>query len=100
MEKSISNWHGTCYKAFAALIQASSDTDNCSEQLPHDVLIDLAGRFNVWAGNIGAGQQGRASLDYRLREATYIQETVIQTLMYLNESLRKGWSAVSFAVGI
>ncbi|KAL8962236.1 MAG: hypothetical protein Q9193_001328 [Seirophora villosa] len=65
-------------------------TENYSEQLPHHVLIDLAGRFNVWAGNIGAGQQGRASLDYRLREATHIQETVVQMLMYLNESLRKG----------
>lgn len=69
MDQSIRTWHDSCYQAFGALLKASSVDDRYSEQLSHDVLIDLLGRFNVWAGNIGAGQQGRASLDYRLREA-------------------------------
>lgn len=91
MERSIRDWHDTCYEAFAALLSVSSPDTRYSEQLPHDTLVDFIGRFNVWAGNIGAGQQGRASLDYRLREAAYIKEAVIQTLRYLTEAVQEGW---------
>lgn len=91
MAKSIREWHDLCYEAFGALLTASSTNRQYSEQLPNDVLVDLSGRFNVWAGNIGAGQQRRASLDYRLREADYIQQAVIRTLRYLTRSIQKGW---------
>ena len=94
MDQSISILHNTCYEAFGSLLEASSVDEKYSEQLPYNVLIDLLGRFNVWAGNIGAGQQGRASLDYRLREAEYIKEAVLRLLKHLSEAIHDGQSAV------
>ncbi|KAL8708515.1 MAG: hypothetical protein Q9225_007585 [Loekoesia sp. 1 TL-2023] len=97
MDQSIRIWHDICYEAFGTLLKASSVDDRYgySEQLSHDALVDLLGRFNVWAGNIGAGQQGRASLDYRLREAGYIKEAVIRTLQHLSEALEDANSIIS-----
>ncbi|KAL6399891.1 uncharacterized protein AUP68_17300 [Ilyonectria robusta] len=45
-------------------------------------------RFKMWAGNLGAHQAGRASLDHRLREAPHLQESVIYLLKDLSESLQ------------
>ncbi|KAL8827298.1 MAG: hypothetical protein Q9170_007070 [Blastenia crenularia] len=95
MDQPIRIWYDKCYQAFGALLRASSVNTRCSEQVPHDVLVDLLGRFNIWAGNIGAGQQGRASLDYRLREAAYIKDAVVRTLQYLFEALQDITSIVS-----
>lgn len=92
MDNSIRIWHDTCFDAFAALLKVASSTDQYAEQLPYNAIVDLSGRFNVWAGNIGAGQGGRASLDYRLREAEYIKEAVIRTLKHLSEAIQDGQS--------
>lgn len=101
MEQDISDWHDACSRAFGALLRASSTNHNrFSEQLPHRALIDLLGRFNIWAGNIGAGKRGRASLDYRLREAAYIKEAVVQILRSLTESVQEGLSTKNFAVPV
>lgn len=46
------------------------------------------GRFRVWAGNIGAHQVGgRASLDYRLREASDVKSEVVKILEYLKRTV-------------
>ncbi|KAL8934151.1 MAG: hypothetical protein Q9216_006048 [Gyalolechia sp. 2 TL-2023] len=90
MDQSIRSWHDACYAAFGALLEISPIEERYAEQLPHSVLVDLLGRFNVWAGNIGAGQEGRASLDYRLREAAYIKEAVVRTLRHLSEAIQQG----------
>lgn len=52
-------------------------------------------RFKMWAGNLGAHQAGRASLDHRLREAPHLQEQVIYLLKDLSESLQ---DAVAMAI--
>ncbi|KAL8689788.1 MAG: hypothetical protein Q9218_004619 [Villophora microphyllina] len=65
------------------------------DQLSEESLGDLFGRFNVWAGNIGAGGQGQASLDYRLRDASEIKEHIISTLRYIHEALHEESSASS-----
>ena len=50
---------------------------------PHDTgelgLIPAAwedelGRLRMWAANIGAHQTGQSSLDFRLRDSSYIRE--------------------------
>ncbi|KAK5653257.1 hypothetical protein OQA88_9156 [Cercophora sp. LCS_1] len=46
-------------------------------------------RFKMWVGNLGAHQTGRASLDYRLREASHLQEQVIHLLQDASESLQE-----------
>src|SRR4051794_39618294 len=52
-------------------------------------LQDEYGRLRVWAGNIGAHQSGRASLDYRLRDASHIKDQIIRLLDDLQLSLRE-----------
>ncbi|KAL8702927.1 MAG: hypothetical protein Q9201_003907 [Fulgogasparrea decipioides] len=97
MEDFISFWHDLCYKAFDVLDKTLKSNPKYENDFPQEVLSDSSGRFNVWAGNIGAGQQGRASLDYRLREATEVKDHVISTLRYLHETLQETISITSGA---
>jgi hypothetical protein len=53
------------------------------DKLPPSVMQDLLGRFRLWVGNIGAHRRGRASLDYKLREASHIRNRVIELLQSL-----------------
>jgi hypothetical protein len=53
-------------------------------------LNDELDRFKIWSGNIGAHQQGRSSLDYKLREASVIRERVTKLLDDLAESIDDG----------
>ncbi|KAL8725718.1 MAG: hypothetical protein Q9181_006306, partial [Wetmoreana brouardii] len=64
MEDLISFWHDICYKAFDVLGKTLNSNPKYENDFSQEVLGDSFGRFNVWAGNIGAGQQGRARLPY------------------------------------
>lgn len=55
-------------------------------------LIEELGRFRIWSGNIGAHKSGRSSLDYRLRDNTRLERTVLQLLDDLKTSLEDGKS--------
>ncbi|KAH3913620.1 hypothetical protein HBH56_105500 [Parastagonospora nodorum] len=57
-------------------------------KLPASVANDLLGRFRLWVGNIGAHHKGRASLDYKLREASHIRTRVIELLQHLEHDLQ------------
>ncbi|KAI4192679.1 MAG: hypothetical protein LQ350_008597, partial [Teloschistes chrysophthalmus] len=94
MDCSIREWHGTCRNAFNVLLETPPINDEYSKQFSHDSLVDLIGRFNVWAGNIGAGQAGKASLDYRLQEASYIKAAIVQSLQYLAEAIQEAHSII------
>ncbi|KAH6844729.1 hypothetical protein B0I37DRAFT_167460 [Chaetomium sp. MPI-CAGE-AT-0009] len=72
-------------RAFQSLIESIHDADNPGN--PHQRFEDESTRFKMWVGNLGAHQCGRASLDYRLREAPHLQEQVIYLLKDLSESL-------------
>lgn len=61
------------------------DKEHCLE-LPDESLIDAMDRFKIWAGNIGALQSGRASLDYRLGHSDLSME-VLRLLKQLLGSL-------------
>jgi|SRR5947207_606805 len=58
-----------------------------SIDIPTVALEDELGRFRVWAGNIGAVQRGHGSLEYRLREAPLVLESVLKLLDELSNSL-------------
>ena len=94
MEHSIRFWHDKCYETFQRLSEAFENSDEHWVDLPRPALEDFFGRFNVWAGNIGAGQQGRVSLDFRLREASEIKDHVISTLRFLLQALQDGESCL------
>lgn len=56
---------------------------------------DESTRFKMWAGNLGAHQSGRASLDYRLREAPHLHDQVIYLLEDLSQSLQDALQMVN-----
>ena len=53
----------------------------------HVSLLDENGRFRVWTGNISAHRTGRRSLEYRLRDSSNLQSTVISLLRDLLQAL-------------
>ncbi|KAL8806059.1 MAG: hypothetical protein Q9182_001591 [Xanthomendoza sp. 2 TL-2023] len=95
MEDSVRCCHEACYVAFTTLHDALGEGNKYEDELSQEVVADLFGRFNIWAGNIGAAQQGQASLDYRLREASEIKHEVVQLLQCLTKSLHEANSIVS-----
>ncbi|KAK3315568.1 hypothetical protein B0H66DRAFT_502485 [Apodospora peruviana] len=64
--------------------QAGEDPGNCSLQL---AIEDAIGRFQVWAGNIGALQpkSSQKSLEFRLRDAPDIRANIHAALGRLSE---------------
>ena len=80
-----------CFVSFNRLyyVLESEEADNAS-RMHVASIADETGRFNVWAGNIGAHQHGRSSLDYRLRDASQIREEFVKVLQYLRETVDDG----------
>lgn len=118
MSNTIVYWHGICVEHFKNLCEAlisrgqrypllgsslplgianKKGHRTYEQQIPLSLVLDEYGRFNVWAGNIGAHQRGRVSLDHRLREASHIKDQVISLLQYLNEVLKDGKCCICFS---
>ena len=55
-------------------------------------MHDEIGRFRVWLGNVGAHRLGRVSLDYRLRDALHMRESVLDLLKDLDDNIHEGSS--------
>jgi hypothetical protein len=85
--------HGiSCLQSFNRLTSLLQDPDSpFQDQVSPSVVLDELGRFRVWSGNIGALQEGPASLDYRLREASHVRQQVIKLLEDLNIALQEGY---------
>lgn len=60
------------------------------DKLSNAIIEDELGRFRIWASNIGALNIGRASLDYRLRDAEYLYQNVKSLLEDLKQCLEEG----------
>ena len=78
----------SCEREFQFLC-GSLNTNN-NRVLPSTKVEDELARFKIWATNIGAANIGRASLDYRLRDAEYLQEDVMSLLEDLEENIHQG----------
>jgi hypothetical protein len=72
-----------CQKAFEHLRDAA--TPPAVGQLETEL-----GRFRLWANNIGAAKTGRSGLDYRLRDAKYLNDNVTALLKDLYQNLNDG----------
>ncbi|KAK7417458.1 hypothetical protein QQX98_004578 [Neonectria punicea] len=57
-------------------------TQECDEQAYTDAIEDDRGRYRVWAANLGALQAPKSfkSLDYRLRDAVQMRDSVLSGL--------------------
>jgi len=88
----ITDWYHSCIDIFE---QITASVDNLTPGQDYEAkalalqLVDQIGRFRVWGANMGAHHQAgsRLSLDYKLREASYIHNTVVKLLKKLNTSL-------------
>ncbi len=91
MVSTIAEWHTACRARFQKICDLirGGDPSHYDEMALASFLDDF-GRFNIWAGNIGAHQVGRASLDSRLAEASHIKLQVMKLLQYLSETLEEG----------
>ena len=71
-----------------------------SEKISHDWPADLftaeAERFELWAVNLGLFVVGHGSLDYRVREADRLAQTIRRFLRELMDSLAEGGTFLSF----
>lgn len=96
--KTISEIGHSCQRQFETLIEAFTKVNGERRgELSRTAIMDERGRFRVWATNIGALNVGRASLDYRLKDAQYLQQNVKSLLEDLKESLSEG--TISIKVG-
>ncbi len=60
--------------------------------MPPQTLKNERDRFKIWAGNLGAFQEGRISLDFRLRESILMQLAVHKLLRQLEDTIKRSRS--------
>ena len=82
LEGSIASAVAHCMKSFDSIGGILDSQGNLSQL--QSALIECRGRFKIWLGNIGAHQTGKSSLDYRLRNASYVSNSVLQLLAVLD----------------
>ena len=81
MSISIEAAFDTCRKTFDNFLHEIKRLDDEGvEILPVLSWQDELGRLRIWAGNIGAYQNGHLSLDFRLRDSSHIRQQIINLL--------------------
>jgi hypothetical protein len=66
------------------------DSDKTSQDWPAASFTVEAERFELWAVNLGLFVVGHGSLDYRVREADRLAQTIRRFLQELRDSLAEG----------
>ncbi|ORY02184.1 hypothetical protein BCR34DRAFT_667757 [Clohesyomyces aquaticus] len=94
----ISDSHSKCYIAFESLVEAlDRPSRDFSTQLPPKSIREEFDKYRIWAGNVGAPHSGRRydiSLDYRLREASFLKKQILDLLNSLEEKLKRTASLI------
>lgn len=73
-----------CNALFSDCLELLSERNNT----PHwTSLLDQLGRFRIWCSNIGVFAELHASLDYRLRDVSYIRDLIVQLLASIRDCL-------------
>lgn len=87
---SIATISRTCLQRFASLL---ASLERCEpvyrEYMQSDAIKNELGRFRIWIGNLGALQEGRSSLDFRLRESVVMRTNVLKLIDQLRETLER-----------
>lgn len=82
-----------CQKDIAVLLAATiSEDSRVKDFLRGRDIQQMQERYDQWAGNLGALQQlgSPLSLEYRLRDAPLIRESILNTLENLHISMQAG----------
>lgn len=66
------------------------DSDDVTQDWPAASFTAEAERFELWAVNLGLFVVGHGSLDYRIREADRLAQTIRRFLQELMDSLAEG----------
>lgn len=64
-------------------------TEQSNEWLKEQDLTSEAERFELWAKNLGLFTDGHTSLDYRLRDATFVKDRFEELLRELTEHIKE-----------
>src|SRR5690348_6182052 len=57
-------------------------------------------RFQLWAANLGLRGQGHWSLDYRLRDATFVKDFVVELLNELKQTITECKSPTEYLLRV
>jgi hypothetical protein len=89
--KFISHTHAKCYFAFEQLLDAiRHPVRDFGQQIPLKDVQEEFNKYKIFAGNVGAAHSGKLyeiSLDYRLREATFLKNQVLSLLGTLEKRI-------------
>jgi hypothetical protein len=89
MVELLSSAHAKCFLAFESLIRALNQPPrNIQDQITPTDIHNEFDKYKIWAGNVGAAHSGKRyeiSLDYRLREASFLKEQTFKLLSTLEE---------------
>jgi hypothetical protein len=77
----------SCFDTLTRSLRTASD-DFKKQMMPIAIENEFA-RFRIWAGNLGALQRGRSSLDARLRDSLVLRAATLKFLSQLKDSLSK-----------
>ncbi|KAH6679400.1 hypothetical protein B0J14DRAFT_296811 [Halenospora varia] len=93
MARLISACHAECVQSFEeALATIRNPSHNLTGPRLSSIVQNESSRYNVWAGNVGAPHHGRTyrlSLDYRLKDASFYRDRVVELLLDLESTLQK-----------
>jgi hypothetical protein len=103
-EHEIQETAGLCRAAFTAILTAVTGDEliikripqlfhQQPDKLPIFTVTDLRDefeQFRIWAENIGIFASDHASLDYRLRDAPDVKESVVSLMQSLRSDLEEG----------
>lgn len=99
MAELVSSAHARCFFAFESLIRAlEQPARDFHDQIPPTDIHYEFDKYTIWAGNVGAAHSGKRyeiSLDYRLREASFLKEQVLKLLSTLEERVSTAAGLVS-----
>src|SRR5947209_12855677 len=86
-----------CMKKFRWLFEVLHFSTHNTDDFPDEsAWRDEAGRFRIWASNLGAHQKGQSSLDYRLRDASHIKDQILDLLADLEVVLKEAIKIMQF----
>jgi hypothetical protein len=77
----------SCFDTLTRSLRTSSD--ELKKQMMPMAIENESARFKIWAGNLGALQRGRSSLDARLRDSVVLRAAILKFLGQLQDSLSK-----------
>ncbi len=86
----------SCLRSFGELVkEIEASQYGYEDEVPAASWIDELGRLRIWAGNVGAHQNGPSSLEFRLRDASHILDEVIRLLTDLERLLNEAQEYIS-----